>query len=140
MGIWQWLWYKYLSLDQQTVMMFWGMQFTGIAGWNPTETFSNYSFATWEIESLDRHIQEYTEFEFLAGLANFTIWAIIYTVHYLFVWGPAIYKYCEAHNNDFVVEELNNFNMCSLNWRDLFSRKEAFETSLATWRWTTFGF
>lgn len=30
MGLIHWLWYKYLSLDQQIVMMFWGMQFTGL--------------------------------------------------------------------------------------------------------------
>lgn len=121
MGLAQWTWYQYLSLDQQIVMMFWGMQFTtAFEDWNVRDTFNYYSFANWHGKDLEQRLADYTLFEIYIGLINTAIWSVILFVMYFIYIGPFLYEFCQPYNNTYYVDWLGGFNICRLNWQEVF--------------------
>ena len=69
MDFWQWLWFKYLSLDAQVVLMFVGLATAAKdENYGALKAFQELSFSTWNLPDADLgdRILKYTWYEIIA--------------------------------------------------------------------------
>ena len=112
------LWLRYLSADQQAIMMGGAMTMASLFGTPMADTFNAYSMATWRDSELGVNLKilEYTFLEILFGIIpnGFQLGLWLFILY--FIAAPIQQSMCGAYNYDYRI--LWNVNACSsiYNW------------------------
>ena len=111
-------WYKYLSYDQQLVLMF------GLNTWNSLismplyDGFERYNMANWRNENILGMVIEYSFIHAFVFIIPSSFWfGFWYLIYQIFV-KPLQREFCLKNNNTYYSDWLPLYNLCSFNIYD----------------------
>ena len=116
----KWLWYKYLSYDQQLVMMWGVMTGASFFGTSLNDDFKEFSMSNWHENTVEMVI-EYTVIQLLVfTVPLLTYVGIALAIAYLVI-APLQDAFCDGYNSVYTIEFFDDKNICEIRLTNYFS-------------------
>ena len=113
-----WLWYRYLSYDQQLVMMWGVLGGTALAGQPLYEQFEKFSMGNWKRDNaVSERVFEYTLVHLAVFLVPLTALVAFLALIFWLVIAPIQDAFCNGYNSVYTLDFLPDFlefNVCSI--------------------------